>query len=1512
MPRKPSPYRLARLLLGLALVLSCLAPAYCDSTPVALRLRWYHQFQFAGYYAALAKGFYRDAGFEVAIKEGGPDIDPVADVLSGQSDFGVSNSNLVVEYSRGKPVLVLAPVFQHSPLVLVAPGKDGHLAHLADGRAVALGVHDVELKAMFLGEGIALNRVRFVPYDRPLEELLKEPIAAFSAYLSNEPYLLERKKIPYTLFKPQAYGMDFYGDSLFTRRALWRRNPSRVAAFREASLKGWRYALDHPDELIGLILERYNTLGKSRAELEFEARAARDLIDPDIIEIGHANPGRWRHVADTYARLGITKPGATFDDFLYDPTPRLLPDWVMPALAGALLALIIAFAFASHLMRLNRRLGQAQEDMARLAKRHARMLAISRDGIWLVDAASGRVLDANPSAERMSGYSRAELLSMRISDLDATDTDVDVESRLGEMLASGWALFETRHRTKDGHVIHVEVSAMPDLESNTMLAFVRDISERKQAEQARAFLLQCGLPSSGEEFFASLARYLAETLGMEYVCIDRLDGGGLNAQTVAIYNDGEFDDNLRYALKDRLCGAVLDESICCFPRDEALAELRAESYIGTVLRDSQGKPIGVIAIIGRHPLGDPRRADTLLKLVGPRAAWELERREAKRELEESERRFRELFESSPDPTWIIAGGRFVLCNAAAVAQLGYADRQALLDTHPADLSPPFQADGQPSRHKAEQMIAEATARGVVRFEWEHSRRDGSVFPVEITLSRIDWRNQPAIYCVWRDNTERKRIDAELHQHREQLEATVRSRTEELTLANQMLKDILFALESVGTAIFWAEVESGQFLDVNHPAARMLGYTREELKQLAVLDIDPNYNREDYRRIARSIPEKGHIRFDTTLRRKDGESIPVEMTIFHQEGPPPLFIGFGVEIGERKAAEEALREAKAVAETATQAKSAFLANMSHEIRTPMNAILGLAQLLEREIAEPAQLERLSKIESAGKHLLSIINDILDLSKIEAGKVELERIDFPLGCVLDHVRSLIAEQARAKGLALEVDGDDVPLWLKGDPTRLRQALLNYAGNAVKFTERGSVSLRARLLEDDGECLRVRFEVQDTGIGISPEPLGKLFGAFEQADSDTTRKHGGTGLGLSITRRLAELMGGEAGAESEPGRGSTFWFTARLERGAPRPSGEEGDSRRGARPPVSARPGARILLAEDNALNQEVALGWLRDTGLEVDVAWNGREALEMAARTPYALILMDMQMPEMDGIEATRAIRELSRHQATPILAMTANAFGEDRDACLAAGMNDHIAKPVDADILNAKLARWLGPGQADEGSAPAWAEPPAAIPAARPLALDPAEGLRYCQKEKTYRKFLETFLANYAREADLIAGHIQSGELAEAEGLAHKLKGVVGAFGLARLALAVAELDRVLKQALTPADPAEHGLEAPLAAFREAFAEARAAIRDYLARPADAPTLAAESGPASLASLLRELIENLERNSPYRAEALLAELEPRLPAGGLSAARAHLSAFDFRAALAEAQRLARSLGLDAGN
>ena len=380
-----------------------------------------------------------------------------------------------------------------------------------------------------------------------------------------------------------------------------------------------------------------------------------------------------------------------------------------------------------------------------------------------------------------------------------------------------------------------------------------------------------------------------------------------------------------------------------------------------------------------------------------------------------------------------------------------------------------------------------------------------------------------------------------------------------------------------------------------------------------------------------------------------------------------------------------------AEAGARAKSAFLANMSHEIRTPMNAIIGMTHLLRRASREPESQRRLDQVSGAAQHLLRLIDDILDLSKVEAGKLLIESVPFAPAETVSRCCGLVSDALQAKGLRLTVDTRDLPPSVIGDAARVSQALINLLANAVKFTERGAVAVTASARED-AHGIELRFEVRDDGIGIDSERLPRLFTAFEQADSTTTRRFGGTGLGLALTQKLVRMMGGDAGASSKLGVGSTFWFTVRVQRAAAAPAEVRTAA---AAPALSAEEqlrtrhrGTRILLVEDNVINQEVARSLLETVGLAVDVADDGEQAIEMVSCAAYALVLMDMQMPRVDGLQATRAIREIPGLSHLPIVAMTANAFAEDRVDAMEAGMDDHLSKPVMPALLYATVARWL--------------------------------------------------------------------------------------------------------------------------------------------------------------------------------------------------------------------------------
>jgi PAS domain S-box-containing protein len=541
---------------------------------------------------------------------------------------------------------------------------------------------------------------------------------------------------------------------------------------------------------------------------------------------------------------------------------------------------------------------------------------------------------------------------------------------------------------------------------------------------------------------------------------------------------------------------------------------------------------------------------------------------------------------------------------------------------------------------------------------------------------------------------------------------------ELVSAEQALRESesrqRMILETLGEGVFGTDVD-GICTFINPAGLALLGFSEREVLGRNVHGIVQHrradgtpYPLQEYP--LRLTASDGRTRrLEDIFWRKNGESFPVRLTVtptLHNGQIDGTVVSFS-DISEihrttqelekhRQNLEDEVRRrteqlevARQAAEAASRSKSAFLANMSHEIRTPLNAVLGMVHLLRRDTPTPEQVDRLGKIDAASQHLLAVINDILDISKIEAGKLQLDNTRVDINTILKQVVSVLGERAREKGLSLHTKTDDFSRTLIGDPTRITQCLINYTANAIKFTEQGSITIRASHLAAEGGSVLLHFEVEDTGIGIAEDSIPRLFGIFEQADTSTTRKFGGTGLGLAITRRLAELMGGEVGVSSELGRGSSFWFTARLK------PGDVGmdlvtSSYAGMLPQAvqETLAGRHLLIVEDEPINREIALELIQEFGTTADTAENGRQALDMLEAGSYDLILMDMQMPEMDGLEATRQIRAQPRLALLPIIAMTANAFAEDRERCIEAGMNDFIVKPVDPDDLKMMLLRYL--------------------------------------------------------------------------------------------------------------------------------------------------------------------------------------------------------------------------------
>jgi len=724
------------------------------------------------------------------------------------------------------------------------------------------------------------------------------------------------------------------------------------------------------------------------------------------------------------------------------------------------------------------------------------------------------------------------------------------------------------------------------------------------------------------------------------------------------------------------------------------------------------------------------------------------------------------------------GGTITVFNPGAEWLLGYRASEVIGRLTPAAF---MRADGvaaharELSRRLGREVTPDQsfleTALAGGEYEWTCWRKDGQAVVVSVSMAGLENDGKLAgTLAIGRDVTAQRRAESEA------------------AAASERLRAVFDASTAIGIIV--TDVE-GVIRLFNVGAERLLGWTAAEV--VGRMKPDAFHDAEEVAaRRAELARELGREALDSevftfgvvaggtedrewTYVRRDGTKLPVRLVLTAvrgADGKPDGFLGVFADVSAQHRASAEIERARDLALRAAEAKSQFLANVSHEIRTPMNAILGMTGLLLDEATQPRARDQLETVRTAVDALLALINDLLDFSKIEAGKLRLEEQDFDPREVVARAVDLFAARARGKGLALSFEAaPDLPAILRGDPGRLRQVLLNLIGNAVKFTEKGSVRVSAAVAPDG-----IRVEVADTGIGIPAESFPRLFQSFSQVDGSTTRRYEGTGLGLAISRQLVELMRGRIGAESEPGRGSTFWFELPLARGRA-PAREEGAA---AAVVASGRP-LRVLVVEDNGVNQKVLLMLLRRLGHSAEAAAGGREALESLAAIRYDLVLMDCQMPDMDGYETTRELRrrELSGGPRTPVVALTANVLPDDRRRCFEAGMDDFLAKPVRIEDLARVVAEQLR----------------------EPLNRETVGRFRDIVGEQSFAEVRLEFLRSARELVDALTAADRSDDHAALRRAAHTLKGASASLGADRL--------EALCRKIEALDPAERALRREL-------------------------------------------------------------------------------------------------------
>ena len=1621
---------IGRSLALLALLLAPFAAAGDDT--VRLQLKWQHQFQFAGYYAAQAMGYYRNAGLKVDILPAGPGEDPVRQVIEGKAEFGVGSTELLLLREQGIPIVVLAVIFQHPPLALMTLKDDGiQTIHDLAGRKVMIEPGSAELHAYLRREGISADKFTLVPHTFDVQALLSGAVDAISVYVTDEPFALKEAGREYLLYSPRAVGIDFYGDNLFTTGDLLRRRPELVRKFREASLKGWDYAMQHQEEVARLIFDHYSQR-HSLEHLRFEARQMESLLQPALIEVGHMNPGRWRNIAEVYAEMGMLRRGFDLQGFLYDPQPRDLT-WLYSVVAGVAFLLLIAVMVAVRFAYLSGALRKSNDQRDKVAaalrekeERYRIFFMDSPDAYLIVS--DGVFVDCNRAAEAMLGAGRAEIIGLAPDGIspefqpDGKKSMDGAREKIALALQCGSLTFEWVHRRRDGTDFQVEVSLATIRLDGKDAFFItwRDISERKQVEAALAErekqfrnlfkhapvgIFHSNLEgrmveanpalanmlgySSPDELTTAIADMttqlyddpelrrqimaaLLDTDGWVHyddvvwrckdnrlITVDMTGRKVLNNAGAIAYLEGFIEDitgrkQAEEALREseQLLKNVIDnnqDGMLVLNRGQrvALANPAAATLLGTTAEALLAHEFGYVAANVPVEIQVLSAANsTTLEIWTTDLAWKgesaqlvtlhdiTERKRVAEEVLRSNTRLQRLADILQHPSETIQEFLDYALEQAlqlTASKLGFIyhyhedNREFVLNTWSRDVMPECAVVNPQTCYALDQtgIWGEAVRQRrpilVNDFPAAHPLKKGYP-PGHVHLSRFltvpVFRDDHIVGVVGVANKETDYADTDIIQISLLMDAvwsvTERRQAEAALQASEAKFSQAFIASTY--AIIITRAADGAIVEVNPAFETMSGYGRAEVLGKTTLDLALWEDSQDRQHFLSLLDEIGRADAQEYRFRKKSGAILIGLLsarLFTLNNERVL-LGNITDITERKQIEEELAQSRDAAQAANRAKSEFLANMSHEIRTPMNAVIGLTHLALQTDLTPKQQDYLHKIQSSGQALLGLINDILDLSKIEADRLELEQIPFSLEQVLDRIATMTSLKAEEKGLKFCFHLDPAtPRRLLGDPLRLGQILLNLVNNAVKFTAQGEVVVSVSPEARAGAQIRLGFAVRDTGIGILPAQQARLFEVFSQADGSTTRRYGGTGLGLAISKKLADLMGGDIRVESAPGVGSTFTFILPFTVDPSAPEAEQEvmpAAEVAALPAPSTVVGARALLAEDNDINQMVAREILEGFGLVVEVARNGRAAVELLRADPTrcTLVLMDLQMPEMDGFEATRIIREELGLTDLPIIAMTAHALADERQHCLASGMNDHVAKPIDPPTLLTVLARWL-PLRGEKGEPPNETATATDLPAALPgVDLSAALG-RLSGNRELLLKMLRNFGQEWSGTAESIQVALSAGDLQQARQRVHMLRGVAGNLSMSKVAAAAEALEQALKRG-----EESHAIERCL----ETLATALAPVQAGLERLPPASPLPVDLGPPDCVLLEPQVCELAEllRRHDMKAEACFAELRVRLGAGAWSAAMARLEQqldrLDFAAAGTTLVEVAERLGMAA--